>query len=87
VRLIDADISANILDPGRADHLGGELAVSRATFAFPPRSLVAAISSVLRAVQIGDGQRVQAADQQAPALDLVCPDATPVSGARGHGEA
>jgi len=73
VRLIDADISANILDPGRADHLGGELAVSRATFAFPPRSLVAAISSVLRAVQIGDGQRVQAADQQAPALDLRVP--------------
>jgi len=73
LRLIDADISANILDPGRADHLGGELAVSRATFAFPPRSLVAAISSVLRAVQIGDGQRVQAADQQAPALDLRVP--------------
>jgi hypothetical protein len=37
VRLIDADISENILDPGRADDLGGERAVSRATFAFPLR--------------------------------------------------
>ena len=73
MRLIDADISANILDPGRADDLGGELAVSRAAFAFPPRSLVTAISGVPRAVQIGDGQRVQAADQQAPALDLRVP--------------
>jgi hypothetical protein len=41
-----------------------------AAFAFPPRSLVAAISSVPRAVQIGGGQRVQAAGQQVPALDL-----------------
>jgi hypothetical protein len=44
--------------------------VPRAAFASPPRSLVAAINGVPRAGQIGGGQRVQAADQLALALDL-----------------
>ena len=73
VRLIDADISANILDPGRADDLGGEASRVAGDVRVPPRSLVAAISGVPRAVRIGDGQRFQAADQQAPALDLRVP--------------
>ena len=50
------------------------LAAPRAEAAFPPRSLVAAITGAASGVLIDGGERVQAPDQQRLALDLRVPE-------------
>ena len=67
--------SANILGPGRADDLGGEASRVAGGVRVPAAQPGGGDQRRTQSRADDGGQRVQAADQQVPALDLVGPDA------------